>query len=89
MGASQSEIVTVSSKGWVVIPSLLRKKVGIKPGMKIKVTQTGGRIVLTPQVVDPVEELYGKLGKGKSLTESLLAERDLDKKREQGKIYTR
>ncbi len=89
MGASQREIVTVSPKGWVVIPSLLRRKIGLKPGMRIKVTETDGKILLTPQIDDPVDALYGKLGKGKSLTKSLLAERKRERIREQAKIHPR
>jgi len=56
MGAFNSTIVTVSAKGWVVIPSLFRRKIGLKPGMKMEVTETEGKIVLTPQVGDPVDE---------------------------------
>lgn len=75
MTVSPSKTVTVSSKGWVVIPSPLRKKIGLKPGMKMTVTESEGKIVLTPQDGDPVERLYGKLAGGESLTEALLEER--------------
>ena len=83
MGAFNSTIVTVSSKGWVVIPSLFRRKIGLKPGMKMKVTEKEGKIVLTPQAGDPVDELYGKLAGGESLTAALLADRAEERKREQ------
>jgi len=89
MGAFNSTIVTVSSKGWVVIPSLFRRKIGLKPGMKMEVTETEGKIVLTPQVGDPVDELYGKLAGGESLTAALLADRAAEKDREQAKIHPR
>ena len=82
MNTFNSTIVTVSSKGWVVIPSLFRKKIGLKPGMKMKVTEAEGRIVLTPQAGDPVDELYGKLAGGESLTAALLADRAEERKRE-------
>ena len=56
MDAFNSTIVTVSSKGWVVIPpSLFRRKIGVKPGMKMMVTETEGKIILTPQAGDPVD----------------------------------
>ena len=89
MGAFNSTIVTVSAKGWVVIPSLFRRKIGLKPGMKMEVTETEGKIVLTPQVGDPVDELYGKLAGGESLTAALLADRTEEKDREQAKIHPR
>jgi AbrB family looped-hinge helix DNA binding protein len=89
MGTFNSAIVTISSKGWVVIPSLFRRQIGLKPGMKMLVTETEGRIVLTPQVGDPVDELYGKLAKGESLTEALLMDREEEKDREQAKIHPR
>jgi AbrB family looped-hinge helix DNA binding protein len=86
MRDSHSKTVTVSSKGWVVIPSMLRKKFGLKAGMKVVVTEAEGKIVLTPQGGDPVDTLYGKLAGGESLTEALLAERAEEKKREDGQV---
>ena len=83
MGAFNSTIVTVSSKGWVVIPSLFRRKIGLKPGMKMEVMETEGKIVLTPQAGDPVDELYGKLAESESLTAALLADRAIEREREQ------
>lgn len=83
MGAFHSTTVTVSPKGWVVIPSLFRKKIGLKPGMKMEVTETEGKIILTPQVGDPVDELYGKLARGESLTAALLADRAEEREHEQ------
>jgi len=50
--------------------------------MKMKVTEKEGKIVLTPQVGDPVDELYGKLAGGESLTAALLADRAEERKRE-------
>jgi AbrB family looped-hinge helix DNA binding protein len=89
MGAFNSTIVTVSAKGWVVIPSLFRRKIGLKPGMKMEVSEAEGKIVLTPQVGDPVDELYGKLAGGESLTAALLADRAVEQDREQIKIHPR
>jgi len=84
-----SQIVTVSSKGWVVIPSSLRKRLGLKPGMKVMVTEEKGKIVLTPQIRDPVNELFGKLAGGDSLTDALLTDRAKERDREEAKIRTR
>ncbi|MBU2620814.1 MAG: AbrB/MazE/SpoVT family DNA-binding domain-containing protein [Proteobacteria bacterium] len=89
MGSLNSAIVTVSSKGWVVIPSLFRRQIGLKPGMKMVVTETDGKIILTPQSGDPVDMLYGKLSDGESLTDALLADRKEEIKREKAKIHSR
>jgi AbrB family looped-hinge helix DNA binding protein len=89
MGAVDSSIVTVSSKGWVVIPSLLRRKIGLKPGMKVSVAEVDGKIVLTPQIGDPVDTLFGKLAGGESLTEALLNARAEDRGRENKKFRSR
>jgi AbrB family looped-hinge helix DNA binding protein len=89
MGSLHSAIVTVSSKGWVVIPSLFRRQIGLKPGMKMVVTEADGKIVLTPQAGDPVDKLYGKLADGESLTGALMEDRAAEKKREKAKIHSR
>mgnify|MGYP006278331025 FL=1 len=84
---SHSATVTVSSKGWVVIPSVIRKKIGLKPGMKVAVTEKEGKIVLTPQTADPVDGLYGKLAGAESLTDALLTSRMEDRDRENAKVH--
>ncbi len=53
------------------------------------VSETEGKIVLTPQAIDHVESLYGKLATGESLTEELLADRKEERGREKAKIYSR
>jgi len=89
MDTLHSTIVTVSSKGWVVIPSLFRRQIGLKPGMKILVTETEGKIVLTPQTNDPVDALFGKLAVCESLTKELLTERKKERAHEKNKIHSR
>jgi len=79
----------VSAKGWVVIPASLRKKYGIKPGMTVEIEDGDGKIIIFPGVKDPIEEGYGLLAGGPSLTEELLAERARDLEREEAKIRSR
>ena len=55
----------------------------------MEVTETEGKIVLTPQTGDPVDELYGKLAGGESLTAALLADRAEEREREQTEIHPR
>jgi AbrB family looped-hinge helix DNA binding protein len=75
--------VTVSAKGWVVIPAVLRKKYGIKPGARLQFVDYGGALELIPVPDNPVEAAAGMLKGGNSLTEALLAEhrRELENER--------
>jgi AbrB family looped-hinge helix DNA binding protein len=73
----------LSQKGWVVIPAMLRKKYGLKPGVRLQFVDYGGMLALIPAVDDPVEAAAGMLKGGGSLTEALLAEhrRELENER--------
>ena len=75
--------VTVSQKGWVVIPAELRKKYGIKPGARRQFVDYGGVMELIPVPENPIEAAAEMLKGGSSLTEALLAEhrRELDNER--------
>jgi len=53
------EIVKISSKYQLVIPSKIRKNIGIKPGELLKVIVYNGRIELIP--LKPIQELNGFL----------------------------
>jgi AbrB family looped-hinge helix DNA binding protein len=64
----------LSQKGWVVIPAELRKKYGLKPGMRLQFVDYGGMLALIPEVANVVEATAGMLKGGGSLTEALLAE---------------
>lgn len=66
---------TISAKGWVVIPSELRKKHRLQPGDKVHIREEDGRIVLVPALKDPIRELHGIFSGGPSMLEELLAER--------------
>ncbi len=66
--------VTVSAKGWVVIPADLRKKYGIKPGSKLQFVDYGGAMELIPVPDNPIEAAAGMLKGNKSLTQALLEE---------------
>jgi AbrB family looped-hinge helix DNA binding protein len=68
--------VTVSQKGWVVIPAELRKKYGIKPGSRLRFVDYGGVMSLIPGFEDPV--LQG----GPSLTEAIVEEHRKELERE-------
>jgi AbrB family looped-hinge helix DNA binding protein len=75
-------IVTVSKKGWVVIPKETREKYGIKPGDKVQVVDYGA-IYIIPAIKDPAIEMRGMFKEGPSLTEALLTERRVARENEQ------
>jgi AbrB family looped-hinge helix DNA binding protein len=67
--------LTISTKGWVVIPAELRKKYGLKPGTAVQIVDYGGVLALVPALDDPVTHTAGMLAQpGSSLTRALLAE---------------
>ena len=67
--------VTVSKKGWVVIPHEIRQRYGIRPGDKVHIIDYAGRIAIVPTAEDPIAAGRGMLKGGPSLTEALLEER--------------
>ena len=69
----------VNSKGQFIIPSKIRKQLGIKDGtyLQIDVNAVTRQIILTPVTREYIRSLRGKY-KGKGLMKALMA----DKKRE-------
>ena len=75
-------MVTVSGKGWVVIPAELRRKYDLQAGSRVMMVDYGGVLTLVPALAHPVDEAAGLLQGGRSLTGSLLADRARERKRE-------
>lgn len=78
--------LTISNKGWVVIPAELRKKYHLTPGTEVVIVDYGGVLAIVPAMKDPVKQGYGMLKGGPSLTQALLKERAAERKREEAKI---
>lgn len=75
--------ISISSKGWVVIPAELRKKYNLHPGKTVHVIDYGGVLTIVPAVDDPIHESAGMLYlPGDLLTEALLDMRAEDKAKE-------
>ena len=66
--------LTISTKGWVVIPAELRRKYKLEPGSKVRVVDYGGILALVPLLENPVEQATGMLKGQTSLTQALLDE---------------
>ena len=78
--------LTISNKGWVVIPAELRKKYRLHPGAEVVIVDYGGVLAIVPAMGDPIKQGRGMLKGGTSLTKALLEERAADRKREEAKI---
>jgi AbrB family looped-hinge helix DNA binding protein len=77
--------LTISNKGWVVIPAELRKKYHLHPGAEVVIVDYGGVLAILPAMRDPIKQGRGILKGGTSLTKALVEERAADQKREEGK----
>ena len=69
------QITTVSTKGQFVIPSEIRESLGIKPGMRIAISQDGPRIILEPVSEELVEKTRGIFAGKASLSDALARQR--------------
>jgi AbrB family looped-hinge helix DNA binding protein len=77
--------LTVSNKGWVVIPAELRKKYNLHPGTEVIIVDYGGVLSIIPALDNPVKQGRGLLKDLPSLTKDLLQERKQEKSRESGR----
>ena len=73
--------VTVSEKGWVVIPADLRKKYNLHPGAEVTVVDYGGVLALVSAMTKPVRQAAGMLKVRTSLTRVLLREHRRERSR--------
>ncbi len=78
---------TSTTKGQVVIPSSVRRRLGIKTGTRIQVEldESNARIILTPITREYIHSLRGKF-RGSGLLEELESSRARDREREAEKI---
>jgi AbrB family looped-hinge helix DNA binding protein len=79
-------IVTTSSRGQIVIPKEIRKKLKIVPGKKLSIKIQDDHVRLTPLPDDPVDYFCGIFKEKDSLTQALVDHRQKDKDRESKKI---
>ena len=72
---------TTTSKGQIVIPSSIRRKLGIKEGTRIQIelNEDANEIVLKPITREYIHSLRGRF-KGKGLLKALMAEKKKERK---------
>ncbi|HZY63608.1 MAG TPA: AbrB/MazE/SpoVT family DNA-binding domain-containing protein [Edaphobacter sp.] len=68
-------IMTVSTKGQLVIPAEMRETLDIKAGSRVALTLDDGVIVLRPVTEQLVDETCGMLAGGPSMADELQRER--------------
>ncbi len=78
----------MTTRGRIVIPSNIRKRYGLKPGIKVHFIDRGNEILLLPVTKAYIRSVRGILKSKTSMTRKLLKERalDRDREREEGKI---
>ena len=79
-------VLTISEKGWVVIPSELRKKYQLVPGTEVIIVDYGGVLAIVPAAKNPIKQGRGLLKGIPSLTNDLLKERAKERAREAARM---
>ena len=80
-------VVTLSSRGQLVIPKEIRDALGIKPKQKVLLKLVKDHAEIDPLPEDPIEHLCGIFKDHPvSLTAELLKDREEDKRREEKKF---
>jgi AbrB family looped-hinge helix DNA binding protein len=80
--------LTISNKGWVVIPAELRKKYQLEPGTEVVIVDYGGVLSIIPALREPVKQGRGLLKDIPSLKGDL-KEHAKERRREDARIKPR
>jgi AbrB family looped-hinge helix DNA binding protein len=75
-------VLTISKKGWVVIPAELRKKYNLTPGTEVVIVDYGGVLSIVPAPNDPIKEGADMLKGTDSLTQAIVEEHRQERERE-------
>jgi AbrB family looped-hinge helix DNA binding protein len=71
--------ITATSKGQIVIPAEIRKKLHIKKGTKLFINEDGRQITIRPCTPEYIDSLVGVFGKDGGAVDFLLNERAADR----------
>lgn len=75
-------VVTISTKGQVVIPASWRQELDLLPGKLAQIIKTGAGVFVKPVAKDPIETYFGKFA-GLDLYGVLKEARKIDQKHEE------
>ena len=75
--------VRVTTKGRIVIPTQLRRRLGIKAGSKVCFIERGDDILFQPVTKEYIRSICDMLKSRASMTSELLRERKRDRGREE------
>lgn len=75
------ETAVVTTKGQLVIPSKLRRRLGIREGTRIAFEERDGEVVIRPLTRSYFERCAGMLGSKGAAMKALLEERAKDRDR--------
>lgn len=67
----QAEFSTVTSKGQVVIPAGLRRKLRIRAGTRVAFEEENGKLIVQPITDEYIDSLCGILGDTSDMIEQL------------------
>ncbi|MCX6556272.1 MAG: AbrB/MazE/SpoVT family DNA-binding domain-containing protein [Candidatus Aminicenantes bacterium] len=76
------ETIVITSKGQIVIPAKIRRRLNIKKGTRLHVEERDHEIVLKPLDAEYFKKVSGILSTKGKLSKLLLEERKLEKERE-------
>lgn len=79
----QVDTSVVTIKGQIVIPSKMRKKLGLKKGTKVCLVDHGDEIIIRALTKDYFEKMAGALKTAGQLSKKILEDRVKDKAREE------
>ncbi len=75
-------MVTVTSRGQLVVPARFRRELGIHKGTRVSVTQENGQLILQPVTRKFIRSLHGCLKGEPNLLEMLPEEGRRERERE-------
>lgn len=85
--ALPEHVVNVGPQGRIVIPSRIRRELGLDEGTSLAVRTEGGRLILEPrqEVLRRMRRRYAGVGARKRLSDELIRDRRMEARREGAK----
>ena len=75
-------MIRMSSKGQIVIPAALRRKLGLTPQTQIRIDEKDGVMTLQPVTREQIDRVKGML-KGSGVYQAMLDDREWERKNDE------